>query len=195
MRFGVGFLFLLFTLVITGCGADPVVPAPIDMFAPTGMRIHPIFTQLADLDKSGKMDGIEAQLEFQDQFGDPTKASGQVVFELFGYRRNSPDPRGTRIGGPWIESLASLDEQHARWNTTLRTYRFDLSQPTVRTDQPYVLTAIFELTRGSRFFDQIVLTPTSTEENSSGKSPLPFLPSGPGDDSNPSRPTSRSSQP
>ncbi len=192
MRFGVaGFLFLLFTLLITGCGADSAAqPASTDMFAPTGMRIHPIFTQVADVDKSGKPDGIEAQLEFQDQFGDPTKASGQVVFELFGYRRNSPDVRGTRVGGPWLESLASLDEQHARWNTTLRTYRFDLAQPTIRTDQPYVLTAIFELTRGGRFFDQIVITPISTSETSDTKNQLPA-----GDDSNPSRPTSRSSQP
>src|SRR5580658_9637770 len=129
MRFGVaGFLLLLAALTaITGCSAKRATPANIDMFTPTGMRIHPIFTQLADLDKSGKMDGIEAQLEFQDQFGDPTKASGQVLFELFNYHRNSPDPRSLeRVGGPWIESLASLDEQKARWNTTLRTYRFDL---------------------------------------------------------------------
>jgi hypothetical protein len=196
MRFGVTIL-LTALAAITGCSANRPMAASVDMFTPTGMRIHPIFTQVADLDKSGKMDGIEAQLEFQDQFGDPTKASGQVLFELFDYRRNSPDPRGTRVGGPWIESLASLDEQQARWNTTLRTYRFDLSYPGIRTDQPYVLTAIFELARGGRFFDQIVLTPSSKPDNGGSKSQLPFSTPGSGaeEDSNPSRPTSRSSQP
>jgi len=194
MRFGVAGFMLLLSMTI-GCSANRATPGTIDMFAPTGMRIHPIFTQVADLDKDGKPDGIEAQLEFQDQFGDPTKASGQVLFELFDYRRNSPDPRGTRVGGPWMESLAGLDEQHARWNTTLRTYRFDLSYPNIRNDQPYVLTAIFELTSGGRFFDQIVLTPIGGQENGGSKSGLPFLPDGAGDESNPSRPTSRSSQP
>jgi hypothetical protein len=198
MRFGVaGFMLLL---AMAGCHSNASTPGNASMFAPTGMRIHPIFTQVADVNKTGKPDGIEAQLEFQDQFDDPTKASGQVLFELFDYRRNSPDPRGMRVGGPWVESIASLDQQNARWNTTLRTYRFDLSEPKIRTDTPYVLTAIFESTGGGRFFDQIVLTPTPSPDNSGAKSqalPQSLSPTSPGetDDSNPSRPTSRNSQP
>ena len=115
------------------------------------MRVHPIFTQIADWTHSGKPDGIEAQLEFTDQFGDPTKASGRVLFELFDYRKESPDPRGKRLGR-WVGSLASLDEQRERWNTTLRTYRFQLDYPAVSPSQAYVLTAIFELNGGGRFF-------------------------------------------
>ena len=96
------------------------------MFAPTSMRIHPIFTQIIDANTDGKPDALEAQLEFQDQFGDPTKAAGTVMFELFEYRKDSPDPRGHRLAGPWVLSLKSTAEQHDRWNTTLRTYRFQL---------------------------------------------------------------------
>ena len=102
---------LLLSMMI-GCSAKRTTPGNIDMFAPTGMRIHPIFTQVADLDKDGKPDGIEAQLEFQDQFGDPTKASGQVLFELFDYRRNSPDPAAPGSAGRgwnlWPGSTSSM---------------------------------------------------------------------------------------
>jgi hypothetical protein len=150
-----GMLAVWVQMIAGGCDSPPQ-PSSV-MFAPTSMRIHPIFTQLVDIHHVGHPDGIEAQLEFDDQFGDPTKAAGKVLFELFSYRKDYPDPRGTRLGGPWIGSLATVDEQNARWNTTLRTYRFQLNDPGVRTDQDYVLSAIFELSGGGRFFDRIIL--------------------------------------
>jgi hypothetical protein len=150
-----GILAVWMQLGVGACDSPPQSSSV--MFAPTAMRIHPIFTQLIDIHHTGKPDGIEAQLEFDDQFGDPTKAAGKVLFELFSYRKDAPDPRGTRLGGPWVGSLATLDEQNARWNTTLRTYLFQLSDPAVRTDQSYVLSAIFQLSGGGRFFDHIIL--------------------------------------
>ncbi len=100
--------------VSVGCESEPASNAPIEnLFAPTGMRIHPIFTQI-QVGPDEKPTGIEAQLEFQDQFGDPTKASGRVLFELYLYRDTSPDPRGKRVGGPWVGSLATRAEQHER---------------------------------------------------------------------------------
>jgi hypothetical protein len=155
--------------LLPGCEGDSPGPAPVaNMFAPTGMRIHPIFTQI-QVDKDGKPTGIEAQLEFQDQFGDPTKASGRVLFELYLYRQTSPDPRGKRVGGPWVGSLATLAEQHERWNTTLRTYRFELTDPNIHTDQPYVLGAIFELTGGGRFFDHSILPGVKSDTKQSDR--------------------------
>ena len=47
------------------------------MFAPVAMRVHPIFTDVKDWTGDGRADGIEALVEFEDQFGDPTKASGE----------------------------------------------------------------------------------------------------------------------
>jgi hypothetical protein len=157
-RVSVG-LILLCSLAICGCESDHISPAdsqPVDLFAPTGMRVHPIFTQITDLTHSGKPNGIEAQLEFTDQFGDPTKASGKVLFELFDYRRESPDPRGKRFG-QWVGSLITPADQREKWNTTLRTYRFELNDPTISSTQSYVLSATFELGSGGRFFDRIVL--------------------------------------
>ncbi len=147
---------------VAGCSNDEIVSADrakVDLFAPTSMRIHPIFTQVEDWTHGGKPDGIEAQLEFNDQFGDPTKASGRVVFELFEYNKKSPDTRGVRLAGPWVSSLATFDEQRERWNTTLRTYRFQLNYPKVTRDKAYVLTAIFEITGGGRFFGSMIITP------------------------------------
>ncbi len=184
-----------------GCESDSPDASGQDMFAPTGMRIHPIFTQLADLNHTGKPDGIEAQLEFQDQFGDPTKAAGRVVFELFQYQQAAPDPRGKRVTGPWVGSLATLDDQHARWNTTLRTYRFQLSYPQIRTDQSYVLAATFELPDGRhRFFDKIVLLgrPATGKKEGGDNGLFPSLrdTDTTSDSANsPGRPTSRSVQP
>lgn len=127
-----------------------------EMFAAVSMRIHPIFTQVKDWTGDGIVDGVEALLEFQDQFTDPTKAAGDVVFELYAYQPYSPDARGERVLNPWLGSLRTLGDQEARWNRTSRTYSFELEYPEIRDDRDYVLVATFD-TGQTRFFDQIVL--------------------------------------
>ena len=147
------------TVAGAGCGArSPVPRSPTDaqLFAPVSMRVHPIFSDLKDWNDDGQVDGIEALLEFQDQFNDPTKAAGTVVFELFSYRPYSPDPRGQRVVNPWVGSLQTLADQQARWNRTSRTYSFQLEYPQVRGDENYVLTATFD-TGTTRFFDEVIL--------------------------------------
>src|SRR5687767_2733254 len=93
-----------------------------ELFGPSSMRIHPIFTQVRDWTGDGKADGVVAEIEFLDPFGDPTKAAGKMIFELYSYRRAAPDPRGDRLANPWIGSIATMQEQKARWNRTSRTY-------------------------------------------------------------------------
>ena len=133
-------------------------PSDAALFGPAAMRIHPIFTQVTDWSGDGRADGVEALVELQDQFGDPTKASGRVVFELYEYRPYSPDPRGERLA-IWNGQLSTAQDQGERWNRTSRTYSFPLSLDTIRTDRAYVLAATFELTSGGRFFDRIVMEP------------------------------------
>jgi len=151
---------LLACCIVAGCGSGkPPVPRTQDaavMFAPVSMRIHPIFTQPKDWTGDEKDDGIEALLEFTDQFGDPTKASGTVIFELYAYQPYSPDPRGERLVNPWIGSLGTLPEQQARWNRTSRTYTFQLEYPQIAKQRNYVLMATFD-TGNTRFFDRIIL--------------------------------------
>lgn len=123
------------------------------------MRVLPGFSQVHDWTGDGVPDGIEAVIELQDQFGDQTKASGRIIFELYEYRPYNPDPRGARVVAPWEGRLDSIEDQRARWSRASRAYIFQLALDSVRTDQPYVLTAMFELSGGGRFFDRLILEP------------------------------------
>jgi hypothetical protein len=152
------------SLLATGCARIHLperTPRDGTMFGPTRMRIHPIFTQVKDWTGDGRPDGVEALIEFQDRFDDPTKAAGRAVFELFEYRPYNPDPRGERVASPWTGSLLTVDEQRARWNRTLSTYSFRLTFPHVSEGRNYVLSASFdrnaEQGEASRFFDRIVI--------------------------------------
>jgi hypothetical protein len=127
------------------------------MFEPANMRVHPIFTQVKDWSGDGGNDGVEAVVEFTDAFGDPTKASGQLLFELYEFRAKSPDPRGRRVVNPWVGSLVNADEQRAHWSRPARSYSFQLAYPQVDAHKTYVLTATFEKEGGGRFFGQTVI--------------------------------------
>jgi hypothetical protein len=178
-------------LTMSGCGSSPAPPVPRSsadaaLFAPVSMRIHPIFTQVKDWTGDNRPDGVEALLEFQDQFGDPTKAAGTAIFELFDYRKGNVDPRGERVVNPWVGSLRTLADQQARGNRTSRTYVFQLEYPAIQPDTKYVLTATFD-TGQTRFFDQIVLQsssrprlPTTGPTTRSPFSPIPTTNVAPG---------------
>ena len=156
----------LLPLALFLCSCAPHSPIPRSpgdavLFAPVSMRIHPIFSQIKDWTGDDRPDGIEALLEFEDQFGDPTKASGTVIFELYSYQRGDADVRGDRLCNPWVGSLLTLADQQARWNRTSRTYFFQLEYPMIKDDRPYVLCATFD-TGTTRFFDQIVIQGPNT---------------------------------
>jgi len=153
-------LLLLLALLCQSCGQpllDLETSPDSSFFGATTMRIHPIFSQVKDWSGDGKPDGIEVLIEFQDQFGDPAKAAGTLMFEVYDYRIANPDPRGQRLANPWIGSIATLEDQRSRWNRTSRTYTFQLAFPQVDKTKSYVLTAMFRSTSGGRFFDRIVL--------------------------------------
>ncbi len=159
------FATILVGALVAGCntgGGHPTTGADPAFLAPVTMRLHPVFTQVKDWTNDGRPDGIEVLVELQDQFGDPTKASGKVIFELFEYRRYDPEPRGQRLANPWIGDLSTVDLQREHWNRTSRTYSFQLALDQIRADKGYVLTATFELSQGGRFFDRIILEPRET---------------------------------
>lgn len=151
---------IVLTLVSAGCGTGTQTPrsaTDAQLFGPASMRLHPFFTQVRDWDGDNKPDGIEAVVELQDQFGEPTKATGRVLFELYAYSPYKPDPRGSRLANPWEGRLLSVDDQRTRWSVTSRAYTFRLSWDQVRAENDYVLTAQFDLAGGSRFFNRLVL--------------------------------------
>lgn len=156
-------LALFSALLLIGCAThQPEIPndqAPAPMFKPAAMRLHPVFSQIRDWNGDGKPDGVEAMLEFQDQFGEPVKAMGNAVFELFEYRSGYPDPRGQRLVNPYLATLDNAAAQRSHWNRAGRAYNFQLAYPDVSPKRSYVLTVSFQLADGSRFFDRIVLQP------------------------------------
>ena len=164
-------LLILATLA-AGCGtSDLLAPAARPdadgkMFGPAKMRLHPVFTQVRDWTGDGVPDGIEALVELDDTFGDPTKAAGTVLFELYPYRPYDPNPRGDRIVAPWEGRLLSVDDQRTRWSRTSRTYTFQLAYPKISGSQSYVLTAMFDLAGGGRFFDQMIIEGTTPPDAS-----------------------------
>ncbi|HXE52297.1 MAG TPA: hypothetical protein VN541_04745 [Tepidisphaeraceae bacterium] len=167
--------------LVVGCGGEPHPRSRLDqrMFGPASIRVHPTFTQVRDWTGNGKPDGIEATLEVEDQFGDPTRTTGKVIFELYSYRKDSADVRGKRIGGPWISSLDTRQQQEERWNSALRSYTFQLHFPQITKDRYYVLTAQLDLngqaattrpasnsekTRPDRLFAQLIIEPQTQEK-------------------------------
>jgi len=163
-RVAVGFLGYFLTLgSLVGCANDPLARptsrTPVDqlLFSPASMRLHPVFTQVRDWTGDGKPDGIEAVVEIQDAFGDPTKAAGRLIFELYEHRPQNPDPRGRRLENPWEGRLDSMEDQRARYNRVNRAYIFQLEFADIKTSDSYVLTASFELSAGGRFFDRTII--------------------------------------
>jgi len=174
-------------LLAAGCYS----PAPHErtpeeqaMFGPATMRIHPLFTQIRDFNGDAKDDGVEALVEFDDSMGDPTKAAGTILFELFDYRKGWPDPRGGRLA-KFVGSIVTAEQQRAHWDGVSRAYKFELRYDGLRPGKDYVLTALFEPTQGERLPpSQVVLEaqPPSTQpiipqENEGG---LPTTNPGPG---------------
>jgi hypothetical protein len=151
---------LLVVALSNGCGHDqtPIARDSTDaaLFGPSSMRLHPIFTQLKNWTGNPNPDGIEALVELQDQFGDPTKASGKIIFELYQFKKFDPQRKGTRLCNPWVGDLSTLAAQRDRWNRTSRTYGFQLAGP-VSLSQSYVLTAEFQMSNGGRLYDQLVI--------------------------------------
>jgi hypothetical protein len=133
-------------------------PADAEMFGPQSMRIHPTFTRPKDWTGDGRSDGIEAVVELQDEFGEPTRATGKVTFEVYAYRPYYPDPRGKRTPDVWQWTLATRAEQAAHWSRALRAYSFKIPYDPGR--GTVVLAGTFALAGGTpRLFDQIILEP------------------------------------
>lgn len=128
------------------------------MFGPKSLRVHPTFTRVKDWTGDGKPDGIEAVVELQDESGEPTRATGSVMFELYQYRATFPDVRGRRVPEVWVWPLQHRNEQAAHWSRALRAYTFKIGFDPGRT--PLVLQATFNLSEDrGRLTDQIVLEP------------------------------------
>jgi hypothetical protein len=146
--------------LLAACSSQSVpTPQTADeqqLFGPVSMKLD-TFSKVKDWEGTAAPQGVEALIEFDDRFGDRTKAAGTIVFELYDYRPYWPDPRGARLANPWTASLTSYDEQKAHWEAASGAYMFRLAYDQAAWNHSYVLTATFESADGVRFFSQIVL--------------------------------------
>jgi hypothetical protein len=155
---------LLRLLLLAACGCQPPsryarTAADSEMFGAQAVRIHPTFTRAKDWSGDGKPDGVEAVLELQDEFGEPTRATGTARFEVYQYRPYHPDPRGKRVKEVWEWPLLTRQQQVDHWSRALRAYSFKI--PFDPGNHTVVLSATFELNGGTpRLFDQIILEPS-----------------------------------
>ena len=152
-------LTLLPTLLAAcASGPRPRTAEEAKLFGPQSMRVHPTFTRVKDWTGDGRPDGIEAVVELQDEFGEPTRAAGSVMFELYQYRQTFPDVRGRRVPEVWVWPLQRRNEQADHWIRALRAYTFKIPFDPGRT--PLVLEATFNLSEDrGRLTNQIVLEP------------------------------------
>jgi hypothetical protein len=146
-----------------GCGptAPPRSADEQAMFGAVAFRIHPTFTQIKDWSGRKKPDGIEAIIEFDDQFGEPTRAAGTIRLELYHFQEDDPDHRGHRLA-IWSATLGNHDDQVGHWDPAARGYAFQLVFPQIRLDHAYVLTAQFDRNH-TRLFDQLILEPSAKD--------------------------------
>jgi hypothetical protein len=121
------------------------------------MHLSPVFTKITDFDGDSQPDGVEAVVELQDRFGDPVKAAGRILFQVYDYRPVNPDPRGDRVAGPFEGRVDSVQDQRNRWSRVNRAYIFQLAFPNAKSDANYVLEAQFESASGKRMFDVLTL--------------------------------------
>jgi hypothetical protein len=154
----------LLLILATGCDVQPAVRDRTSeenrLFSPVSMQLDN-FSKVRDWTGGGNPNGIEALVEFDDPFGDRTKAAGTILFELYDYRTGYPDPRGNRVVNPFSASLQTYDEQKAHWDRASGAYTFQLACDGLQWDKSYVLTATYESPGGDhRLFSQIVLPAT-----------------------------------
>ena len=150
-------------LICCGLGCSSSVPqvgrtsTDTSFFAAASMHASPVFTKTADFDGDTQLDGIEAVMEIQDRFGDPTKAAGRFLFQVYAFKPYSPDPRGERVAGPFEGRVDTAQDQRNRWSKINRAYIFQLAFPGVQPSTDYVLETMFETPDGRRLTDRLML--------------------------------------
>jgi hypothetical protein len=167
----------IFGLTFLGACAtqEPLPPAvqANQLFNVVSMRLDR-FSKVKSWTGTVAPSGIEAVVEFDDAFGDRTKAAGSILFEIYDYRQGWPDPRGQRIVNPFSASLMTFDEQKAHWDRASGAYIFRLACDQLEWGRNYVLSATYEPPAGSegvtRLFSQIVLLARQPREGSSESS-------------------------
>ena len=154
------------TAFVLGCGVGcqkggkgvsdegPNTEELIQFYSPQAIKILP-FTKAKSFDKDAIPDGIEVSMRTLDGAGDPVKAYGTFLFELYAYRPASTDHKGELIQS-WRQPVLNLDDQKQYWERVTTSYQFQLSWEGVplAPQKKYILAASFQAPGGPRLFDE-----------------------------------------
>ena len=150
-------------LLATGC--LPVRPpllagAGMDMFTPVRVRLHPLSRLVPATAPTTApaapqaVAGVQARLEFTDQFGDIGKAAGSAHFELFAPAILG---KGDKLA-EWTTDINAPAANHQHWDAITRTYLFDLPLPAGLSPRDRsILSVTFTLPNGERLVDTLPL--------------------------------------
>lgn len=156
--------FLVFLIAtIGGCGRgqlmgsaeEPTAEEMVGYYSPRSIKLLP-FTKPRSFDNDLIPDGIGVSLRTLDAAGDPVKAYGSFLFELYHYRTASQDHRGKLIQ-TWMQPVRDLEDQDRFWERVTDTYEFQLSWEgnPIPTQKKFVLAASFQPgPGGDRLFDE-----------------------------------------
>jgi hypothetical protein len=123
-------------------------------YSPRSVKIRP-FTKPASFDDDAIPDGIDVFLQPADDDGDPVKAIGTFIFELYSHRSAAGDDRGERLQ-TWRQPVLDAEQRRQFWNHVISMYQFQLSwegKP-IPPQQKYVLTVSFQAPGSERLFDE-----------------------------------------
>ena len=131
------------------------VPEPINLLLPTAIRIHPL-TGTRVFSEQGGIQGIDVRIEALDAYEEKTKAFGAFRFELYQYKPNSADPRGSRIAA-WVQDISKPEDNALLWEKYHRMYLFKLGwlEP-IPIGERFVIETIFQSPFTPRLFDRHV---------------------------------------
>jgi len=135
-------------------GEGPTTDELVTFYSPTAIKILP-FTKPRSFDDDAIPDGIAVSLRPLDSAGDPVKAYGTFIFELYAYKPAIGSHRGELIQS-WTQPVLGLADQKKFWERVTSTYEFQLSwegKP-IPAESKYMLVASFQARGSARLFDE-----------------------------------------
>lgn len=132
----------------------PSVEQLVSFYSPRSIKILP-FTKPKSFDDDVIPDGVGVSLRPLDEAGDPVKAYGTFMFELYAYRKAIGTHKGEMLAN-WTQQVLDTSDQKQFWERVTSTYEFQLSwegKP-LPPGNRYVLVASFQSPGSERLFDE-----------------------------------------
>lgn len=139
---------------ISGSADGPDAEELAAYYSPRSIAILP-FTKPRSFDDDVIPDGLGVSLRPLDSAGDPVKAYGTFLFELYAFRPAISHHRGELLQ-TWDQTIRDVEDQKRFWERVTSTYEFQLSWEgaPLSPGQRFILVASFQAPGSERLFDE-----------------------------------------